>query len=285
MKSQIPQKKMKRIDEIQNMLDENPNASVRFIAEQTGIPKTSVWRNLTSDMGLVFKVPKIIPHALNSDLRQKRAEKCYELLSILEVPNPKLGHIIIGDEAWLQWTGRVIGKWQCEDDPPPFSERLSQTIKKTMIIVFFSFKEILVADFLSNGNKNNSSYMCEHIWPAIDQKLREKRPQRGSKGIFLHFDNSPIHKSKESLKKIKELGFILLENPAYSPDIAPSDFWLFGFIEEKRKGTVVPDEAQLIIQTRQILKKIDKSILGAVYQEWIKRLHKVIELNGDYLLN
>ena len=55
------------------------------------------------------------------------------------------------------------------------------------------------------------------------------------------------------MKKIKE-------NPVYSPDIAPSDFWLFGFIEEKRKEkvmeTVVPNETQLIIQTRQILNKI-----------------------------
>ena len=34
------------------------------------------------------------------------------------------------------------------------------------------------------------------------------RPKKGSKGIY---------KSKESLNKIKELGFILLEDPAYSP--------------------------------------------------------------------
>ena len=130
-------------------------------------------------MGLVYKVPKIIPHALNSDLREKRFVICAKLLSILEVLKLKLGHIITGDEAWIQWTGRITGKWQCEDDPPPFSQRISQTINKIMIIVFFSFKEILVVDFLPN---------------------------------------------------------------------------------------------QLIIQTRKILKKIDKSILGAVYQEWIKRL-------------
>ena len=44
-------KKMKRIDEIQSVLDENPNASLRLIAEQAGIPKTSIRKNLTSDMG------------------------------------------------------------------------------------------------------------------------------------------------------------------------------------------------------------------------------------------
>ncbi|MBR4634666.1 hypothetical protein IKO50_07145 [bacterium] len=52
-------------------------------------------------MGLVYKVPKITPPEWNSDLRQKRVDKCYELLSILEVSKPKLGHIITGDEAWL----------------------------------------------------------------------------------------------------------------------------------------------------------------------------------------
>ena len=35
-------KKMKRIDEIQSVLDENRNASLRLIAEQTSIPKTSI---------------------------------------------------------------------------------------------------------------------------------------------------------------------------------------------------------------------------------------------------
>ena len=41
--------------------------------------------------------------------------------------------------------------------------------------------EIHVCDFLRNGTKNNSKYMCENIWPAIDQNLREKRPVRGAK--------------------------------------------------------------------------------------------------------
>ena len=78
-----------------------------------------------------------------------------------------------------------------------------------MIIVFFSFSKLLVCDFLSNGVSNNSQYMCQHIWPAIEQELKKKRPKRGSQGIFLHFDNSPIHKSKQTLEKIKELGFPL----------------------------------------------------------------------------
>ena len=178
-----------------------------------------------------------------------------------------------------------MGKWQREEEPPPFSPRIPQTIKKTIIIVFFSFTEIHVCDFLRNGTKNNSKYMCENIWPAIDQSYRKRRPVSGAKGIFLHFDNSPIHKSQQSIEKINELGFILLEHPPYSPDIAPSDFWLFGFIDEKRKGTVASNEEELIIQTREILSKIDSTVLGTVFKEWIRRLNMVIKGDGEYLPN
>ena len=67
-----------------------------------------------------------------------------------------------------------------------------------------------------------------------------KNPERvvqelTKKAFFFNFDNLTIQKSKESLKIKDDLGFILPENPPYSPDIAPSDFWLYGFIDEKRK--------------------------------------------------
>ena len=45
------------------------------------------------------------------------------------------------------------------------------------------------------------------------KKYRRTRPKSGAHDIFLHFDNSPVHKSFESNDKIKQLGFILLEHP------------------------------------------------------------------------
>ena len=64
--------KVKRINLIQDALNNNPNLSVRSIAEITEIPTTSVWRTLVSDMGLKFQVPVLVPHLLNSEMKQKR---------------------------------------------------------------------------------------------------------------------------------------------------------------------------------------------------------------------
>ena len=87
------------------------------------------------------------------------------------------------------------------------------------------------------------------------------------------------------MEKINELEFILLEHPPYFPDITPYDFWLFGYIDEKRKGTVASTENELVFQIREILSKIDSTVLGTVFQEWIKRIQMVIELGGEYPQN
>jgi hypothetical protein len=38
------------------------------------------------------------------------------------------------------------------------------------------------------------------------------------------------------IEKIEELGFILVPQPLYSPDLAPCDFFLFGYLEQHLEG-------------------------------------------------
>ena len=46
-----------------------------------------------------------------------------------------------------------------------------------------------------------------------------------TQGIFLHFDNARPHAAEH---EVDEMGFKKLPHPPYSPDLAPSDFFLFG---------------------------------------------------------
>src|SRR5436189_5963504 len=47
------------------------------------------------------------------------------------------------------------------------------------------------------------------------------------KKILFHQDNAPSHTSAVAMAKIHELRFELLDHAPYSPDLAPSDFFLF----------------------------------------------------------
>ena len=44
--------------------------------------------------------------------------------------------------------------------------------------------------------------------------------------LLLH-DNAPVHASAVSKEAIRKAGFTELPHPAYSPDLAPSDYYLF----------------------------------------------------------
>ena len=63
----------------------------------------------------------------------------------------------------------------------------------------------------------------------LNHALIEKRPEwarRHGKVILLN-DNAPAHKAKPVQDTIKTLGWELLPHPPYSPDLAPSDLYLF----------------------------------------------------------
>ena len=101
--------------------------------------------------------------------------------------------------------------------------------------------------------------------------------------IYLHLDNSRVHNSKCSKEKIESLGIFRAPQPAYSPDISPSDYFLFGYIKEKLKGQVFQSRDALFESINEILSTISKDMLIEVFQAWIKRCKDIIKKKGSYL--
>ena len=71
--------------------------------------------------------------------------------------------------------------------------------------------------------------------------------------------------------------------PHYSPDIAPSDFYLFGYIKNCLKGSKfeTPEELKCVIDN--ILIDIPLDTLNNIFSKWEVKLQKVINANGNYL--
>ena len=60
-----------------------------------------------------------------------------------------------------------------------------------------------------------------------NQKFLRKDRVCKRKKIIFHQDNAPAHKSVLAIRILRDLPFELLEHPPSSPDLAPSDFYLF----------------------------------------------------------
>ncbi|KFM79731.1 Mariner Mos1 transposase, partial [Stegodyphus mimosarum] len=102
--------------------------------------------------------------------------------------------------------------------------------KKLLASVFWDAKGILFIDYLQTGKTINSDYYC-NLLNQLDEKIRERRPGLQKKIIFRQ-DNAPAHTAQKTIAKITELKYELLQHPAYSPDLAPSDFWLLPHLKQ-----------------------------------------------------
>jgi hypothetical protein len=71
---------------------------------------------------------------------------------------------------------------------------------------------------------------------AIEQK----------KKFVLHMDNSPIHKSRAVTEKMAFLRLALAPHPPYSLDLAPSGFFLFGYLKKEILGIDFGPHPELI---------------------------------------
>jgi len=57
-----------------------------------------------------------------------------------------------------------------------------------------------------------------------------------TKGVLLLHDNARPHTAHLTINTIRQLNWEVLEHPAYSPDLAPSDFHLFGPLKNALRG-------------------------------------------------
>ena len=74
--------------------------------------------------------------------------------------------------------------------------------------------------------------LTDRLKPAI----RSKRRGLLSKGVVLLHDNARPHTAAHTAETLRKLKFDVMAHPPYSPDLAPSDYHLFGPLKEALRG-------------------------------------------------
>lgn len=96
-----------------------------------------------------------------------------------------------------------------------------------MVTVIWGIYNIYLINFLPDNESFNSEYFIQNILIPISSE-KTKIWSDSIRRKILHLDNSPIHNSKVSMEIAFEFGFKKAPHPAFSPDIPPADFILWG---------------------------------------------------------
>ena len=94
---------------------------------------------------------------------------------------------------------------------------------------------------------------CLQLQRVYDILCRRYPAMVNRKRIIIQHDNARPHKSKKTQEKIKDLEISVLPHHAYSPDLAPSDYYLFRFMAHFLRGRCFQSAEELKMVARNSL--------------------------------
>jgi histone-lysine N-methyltransferase SETMAR len=95
-----------------------------------------------------------------------------------------------------------------------------------MVLVFFDAKGVIYTNYVPKGETVNAKYIKKALARFL-KVFKAKRPIMSSQDWFLRWDNALIYTAATVQEFLAAKGIKTLCSPPYSPDLAPTDFFLF----------------------------------------------------------
>jgi len=117
----------------------------------------------------------------------------------------------------------------------------------------------------------------------LSEKVRRKRPEHfANNSWILHHDNAHAHTKLSVREFLATKQITVLEHPAYSPDLAPSEFFPFQKIKEILKGRRFDDIDDIRSNTPAALKVIPQNQIRNCFEGWTRCWLRCIASQGEY---
>uniref|UniRef100_A0A5S6Q7A8 Tc1-like transposase DDE domain-containing protein n=1 Tax=Trichuris muris TaxID=70415 RepID=A0A5S6Q7A8_TRIMR len=173
-------------------------------------------------------------------------------------------------------------QWKHTDSPRPVRERIEPRVGKVLATIFWDADGILLIDYMQHGATITGTYYANLLHQLRDA-IKEKSRGKLSRKVLLLHDNAPAHRSKVSLAAIQECGFGQINHPPYSPYLAPSDYFLFGNLNQHLRGTIFRNDKELQFAVEEYFNSREKNFFFSGIMNLKSRYGKCIEVQGHYV--
>jgi histone-lysine N-methyltransferase SETMAR len=133
-------------------------------------------------------------------------------------------------------------------------------------------------DALPKGNALN----VKHDRVNILTEFLPLRLQVDRRRLVIHADNARPHTARKCRAICEGNRLRLVVHPPYSPDLIPTDFFLFGHIKHCLQGITFPSREESFAAIHEIVGAIPRPTLEDVFRHWMQRLEWVSQNNSDY---
>lgn len=275
------------IDKIHDIVLADRRVKVREIVEIVNISYERVHNILHEHLDMKKLSAKWVPRLLTIDQKRNREVISKQCLDIYQRnPDEFLRRFITVDETWIHHytpeTKIQSKQWIEAGSNAPKKAKVTPSAGKIMAIVFWDAQGIILIDYLVSQRTITGKYYVG-LLNNLNKEIKKKRPHLQKKKVLFHHDNAPAHRYWETEQKLHELGYELLQHPAYSPDLAPSDFFLFPDLKKWLGGKRFGSNEEVITETNAYFETFDKTYFKNGIIKLEHRWQKCISLKGNYV--
>jgi len=226
---------------INDMLNKDRRLTIRHIAETTGINCSTVHRIVSEDLGMRKASACWVPRMLTEEQKKVRVDVCTDLSHLQAEPQTFLDRIVTQNETLVHHfdpeTKRQSMMWKHVTSPTPQKFKVTASAGNVMVMLFWDSQGVIMTNYLSKGSTITGVYYANELGlRELREALKSKRRRKLRCGVLLLHDNAPAHTAGVATSVAAECGYELLPHPPYSPDLAPSDFYLFPLLKKHLRG-------------------------------------------------
>lgn len=275
------------IQKVEQIVLEDARLKKKQLAEMVGVSDTTIFKILHDHLGMSKVSARWVPRILTPLQKQQRVECSRAFLDLCnEDKDGVLSRIVTGDETWVHHyepeSKQDSMQWHKKGTAPPKKFKVSQSAGKLMATVFWDSEGILLIDYKAKGVSITGEYYAS-ILERLKEAIKEKRRGKLTKGVLLLHDNAPVHKSRVALAALHKVGFEIVNHPPYSPDLAPSDYYLFPEMKKELRGKKFTADDEVKEAVSAYFADKEKSFFYEGINKLIKRCEKCIRLAGEYI--
>ena len=258
------------------------------IAANLGISHGSTHHIVHEVLGFNKVCVRWIPRLLTKEMKSQRETSAISLMSRFEAEEHAfLSRIVTGDETWVHYhtpeSKRASMEWQHKTSPHPKKCKIVTSAGKLMLTIFWDMNGVLVTHYQPRGVTVTRDTYSQLLRDELKPAIRTKRRGLLKKGVLLLHDDARPHTARRTIETITDLGFEVLPHPPYSPDLAPSDFHLFGPLKEALSGRKFHSDDEVQEAVHSWLKGRPKSFFASGIRALVGRWQKCIDKQGDYI--
>lgn len=266
------------IEKLREIVLANRKIKCQEIADMLEMSTERVGFILHEHLSMRKLYSKWVPRNLTAEQKLKRvrdAERCLELFRADRVRF--LLRYATMDETWIPY---YAPETQAAGEPRAKRTKTQHAAGKIRASVFWDAWGILFIDYLEDGETiDDDRYLNQLV--RLKEEIAKKRLHMKFEKVLYHQDVAP---SLAINDKLNDLNFQLLPHQANSPDLAPSNFYLFADLKKKvLAGKRFESNVEVIARTEAYFENKDESFYRIGIEMLEKRWSVCMSLDGDYV--